>query len=118
MKNQIGLRGEALAVDYLKNKNYVIIEQNWRCRLGEIDIVVRDESVLVFCEVKTRRAESTQVARVNITESKREKMITAAQYYLNEHDLDDAIWRIDAIGIAIPRDGRAIIDHVEDVLDW
>lgn len=118
MKNQIGMRGEALAVEFLKKKQYEIIEQNWRCRLGEIDIVARDDIELVFCEVKTRRAESTQVALVNITESKREKMIRAAQYYLDEYDLDEAIWRIDAIGIAIPRNGEAIIDHVEDVLDW
>lgn len=118
MKNQIGMRGEALAVDFLKKKQYVIIEQNWRCRLGEIDIVAKNDDELVFCEVKTRRAESTQVALVNITESKREKMIRAAQYYLDEHDLDEIIWRIDAIGIAIPENGEAIIDHVEDVLDW
>ena len=118
MKNQIGVRGEALAVDYLTNKNYEIIEQNWRCRLGEIDIVAQDNAVLVFCEVKTRRAESTQLALVNITESKQKKMITAAQHYIDQHNLDQTIWRIDAIGIAIPRNGTAIIDHVEDVLDW
>ena len=118
MKKQIGTRGEALAVAFLENKHYEIIEQNWRCRWGEIDIVARDDEVLVFCEVKTRRAESTQLALVNITESKAQKMIAAAQHYLHEKELEDTLWRIDAIGVAIPRNGEAVIDHVEDVLDW
>ena len=88
VRKQIGIRGEALAVAYLENNNYKIIEQNWRCRWGEIDIIARANSVLVFCEVKTRRAESTEVALVNITENKARKMIVAAQHYLHEKDLE------------------------------
>lgn len=118
MKNEIGQGGESLAADYLKRKGYEIIEQNWRCRAGEIDIVAKEAECYVFCEVKTRRSNSTQQAFMNITKSKARKMIKAAQHYIHEKNLDDVLWRIDAIGIALPKNAQAIIDHVEDVLDW
>jgi len=118
MQQSTGATGEAIAINYLKNKGYDIIEQNWHCRAGEIDIVARESDIYIFCEVKTRRSNSTQQAFMNITEHKAEKMIKAAQHYIHEHELEDVLWRIDAIGIALPKNGQAIIDHVEDVLDW
>ncbi|MEM9950996.1 MAG: YraN family protein [Chloroflexota bacterium] len=118
MRKRIGAEGEALAIAHLKAKDYHIVEQNWHCQRGEIDIVARDGEVWVFCEVKTRRASSTQSALVNITAKKQEKMILAAQEYLHEHQLEDVIWRIDAIAVALPTNSEPIIDHVEDVLDW
>ena len=118
MRKTLGAQGEALAVAHLQKKDYQIIEQNWHCSRGEIDIVARDGDVWVFCEVKTRRSQSTQDAFVNLTQQKQKKMILAGQSYVAEHDLEDALWRIDAIGIAIPRHGEAIIEHVEDVLEW
>lgn len=118
MSSTLGTRGEDLAVNYLKNKGYTIIEQNWHCQRGEIDIVAQVGELWVFCEVKTRRSTSTQQAFVNITESKAKKIIASVQHYLHEHVLEDVVWRIDAIGIAIPHNGKPIIDHVEDALDW
>lgn len=118
MRKTLGAHGEALAIAYLREKNYHIVEQNWHCRRGEIDIVARHGEGWVFCEVKTRRSHSTQDALMNITARKQEKMILSAQLYIAKHNLDDVMWRIDAIGIAIPHNGQAIIDHVEDVLDW
>lgn len=118
MRKQIGADGEAIAVAHLKAKGYSIIEQNWHCQRGEIDIVAQDSDTWVFCEVKTRRSASTQQALVNITPKKQERMILAAQTYIAEHQLEDVLWRIDAIAVAMPSSGQAIIDHVEDVLDW
>lgn len=118
MNNSIGAEGETLAVSYLKNKGYEIVEQNWHCLWGEIDIIAKNQSTWIFCEVKTRRSNTTQNAFVNITPSKRKKMIASAQQYLHEHNLGDAIWQIDAIGVAIMKNTAPKIDHVEDALDW
>ena len=117
-KDSIGKKGEEIAVKYLQDKGFEIIEQNWHCQWGEIDIIAKTQSVWIFCEVKTRTSESTQQAFMNISTSKRKKLIASAQQYLHEHELDDAIWQIDAIGIALTRNQIPKIDHVEDALDW
>lgn len=118
MTHSIGKLGEDFAVAHLTACGYDIIERNWHCQWGEIDIVARTDSIWVFCEVKTRKNSTTQRALMNITPAKRKKMVLAAQQYLHEHDLDDAIWRIDAIAVAITNNGQPEIDHVEDALDW
>lgn len=114
----LGLRGENLAAQYLKEKDYIILETNWHCRLGEIDIVAQTGATYVFCEVKTRRGKNVQDALVAITLKKRQRFVKAVYHYLNEHGLEDVLWRIDAIGIALPPQGKPIIEHVEDALDW
>lgn len=117
-KQSLGAKGEKLAAQYLEKKEYTIITMNWRCRQGEIDIVAQHGEIYIFCEVKTRRSMTVQDALASITLSKREKFIKAVYHYLNAHELDEIVWRIDAIGIALPPNGKAIIEHVEDALDW
>lgn len=117
-KQDLGSRGETLAAQYLEEKAYHILDSNWHCRFGEIDIVAKDGDVYVFCEVKTRRTNNVQEALAAITASKAEKFTKAVYHYLNEHQLEDVVWRIDAIGIALPPRGKVIIEHVEDALDW
>jgi len=117
-KQDLGTKGENLAAQYLAKKGYTILETNWHCRQGEIDIVARNGETYVFCEVKTRHSNNVQDALAAITPGKREKFIKAVYYYLNENELDDILWRIDAIGIALPAQGKVMIEHVEDALDW
>ncbi len=117
-KQTIGARGEQLAAEYLQEHGYLIRTRNWHCHAGEIDIIAEDNQVLVFVEVKTRRAVSTEYAFMNITPQKRRKMIAAAQEYLAIHDLTESAWRIDAVAVIIHKNEPPSIDHVEDVLDW
>jgi len=117
-KQDLGSQGEKLAAQYLDEKGYTILDSNWHCRLGEIDIIALDGETYVFCEVKTRRANNAQEALVGITASKAKKFTKAVYHYLSEHDLEDVLWRVDAIGIAISTQGQVIIEHVEDALDW
>lgn len=117
-KRKLGDVGETLAITHLQDKGYRIVDTNWSCKRGEIDIVANDGETLVFVEVKTRRAQSTADSFVAITARKRKKLIASAQLYLHEHALDDVMWRIDAIGIALPKNHQPIIDHVEDALAW
>jgi len=113
-----GQHGEALAVAYLQKKGYEIVARNWHCQYGEIDIVARGELGLVFIEVKTRHAATVNSALTAITAKKRDKLIKSAYSYISAHDLDDEHWRIDAIGIALNKQRKPIIAHVEDALDW
>lgn len=114
----LGARGEALAQQYLINQGYEIITCNWSTRYGEIDIIARSNGVIVFVEVKTRQGRDTESAFAGISRAKHERLVKAAYQYLHEHELDDARWRMDAIGIALRGRGGPVIDHVEDAFDW
>lgn len=114
----LGQRGEQLAVNYLLQKGFSIVGRNWRCTHGELDIIARKAHTLVFVEVRARRADNSEMAFESITPRKRDKLIALANLYLTAHDLEDADWRVDVIGIGIPRSGAPIIHHAEDALDW
>lgn len=117
-KRAFGQSGESIAAEYLKGRGCVVVEVNWRCPQGEIDIIARDGETLLFVEVRSRHAASTEPALESITTRKQAKMISAAQLYLARHKLESAAWRIDVIAVAIPKTGAPIIEHVENALDW
>lgn len=113
--HQIGQHGEQLASTYLQAQGYEIIERNWRCPYGEIDLVARLDDVTIFCEVKTRRG-TDHNALASLTPHKRERLLRSAQWYSHQNDINH--WRIDAIGILMKTDDTHQINHVEDALDW
>ncbi len=113
-----GQRGEQLAAAFLRECNYEIVASNWRCKVGELDIIARQANVLVFVEVRTRHANSSEPALESITPRKRAKLIKLAHTYLEANNLSEWQWRIDVIAIGIPREGKPIIEHIEDALDW
>ncbi len=113
-----GRYGEQLAKTYLEQNGYQIVITNWRCSIGEIDIVAQQGNMLVFVEVRSRHMDSTEASFESITKRKQLKMSNAAEAYISEHQLENQVWRIDVIGVAIPRSGKAIIDHAEDALGW
>lgn len=117
-KRKLGDLGEELAAKHLQANGYTIYTTNWYCRRGELDIVAQLGEVWVFAEVKTRRSAHINDAFVGITPAKREKLVAAVYAFLDEHDLDDVIWRIDAIGVALWQGKKPLIAHVEDALDW
>ena len=73
-KQEIGKKGETVAVRYLKKQGYRIVEQNYRSKVGEIDIIARDKQSLVFVEVKTRTNEKFGLPETSITQEKLEKI--------------------------------------------
>jgi len=117
-RHELGTFGEGLAAAFLRQQGYAIVETNWHCEHGELDIVARRDETLVFVEVRTRHSSSTDLAFMSVDARKQEKLVNLAQVYLAMHDLDDTAWRIDVIGIAVPRQGQPVIEHVEDALDW
>lgn len=117
-RKSLGQRGEQLAAAYLRKRGYHILDSNWRHSLGELDIVAREGETLVFVEVRTRHADSTERAFESITPYKRHRLITLAHAYLSVCKLETTNWRVDVIAIAIPRFGPPLLDHAEDALSW
>ena len=113
-----GRYGEQLAMKYLLVAGYEIVTTNWRCSHGEIDIIAKKDNAIIFVEVRSRHAENTEASFESVNKRKQIKLATLANDYIDAHNLDNMIWRIDVIGVAIPRSGDAIIEHVEDALDW
>ena len=117
-KQSFGQRGEQLAVNHLTSQGYTITTTNWHCRYGEIDIIARQATTIVFVEVRTRHADLTDAAFASISQRKRERLIRAVHVYLANHHLEESLWRVDVIAIAFPPSGKPVIQHVLDALDW
>jgi len=101
----LGQRGEQLAAEYLQAQGYTILARNWRCPSGEIDIVARHGDILVFVEVRARRAARYGTPEESITPRKRSKLVAAAYTYLQEAELTESNWRIDVVAIELASDG-------------
>ncbi|MDQ5987256.1 MAG: hypothetical protein CSYNP_02993 [Syntrophus sp. SKADARSKE-3] len=113
-----GKQGEDLAVQYLRKKGYRIVERNFRCPFGEMDIVARQGNVLVFVEVRSRRSEGWFGEPVESVGSiKQRKLSRIALAYLQKRNLLDCKARFDVVGVKIKPDGHAI-EIVQDAFDF
>lgn len=111
----LGAFGEALAARHLIEQGLVLLDRNWRCAAGEIDLVLRDGRVLVVCEVKTRSSVAFGSPLEAVTEQKAARLRRLAARWLADHDLRPDDVRIDLIGVlAVP--GRPVeVQHVRGV---
>lgn len=116
-KRSFGSESEQRAAHYLQNKGYQILGMNWRCKIGELDIIAKDGDQIVFIEVRSRHTDSTEAAFESVIPRKQRKLINLAYHFLEAHDLSDADWRIDVIAIAVPRLGEYLIEHAENALE-
>jgi putative endonuclease len=115
-KQVLGKEGERVAEQYLKNKGYKLIERNYRCALGELDLIVLDRRVVVFVEVKTRTGHGYGSPLEAVEFRKQRKMIQAAQYFLSEKKLHQRDARFDVVGISWL--GREpVVEHIENAFE-
>lgn len=84
-RRKVGVDGEAYAARWYASRGYDIIERNWRCVEGEIDLIVRDGGVLVFCEVKTRSSDRFGTGLEAVTIAKQKRLRVLAAKWLREH---------------------------------
>jgi len=108
----VGAYGERLAARYLTDAGLEVIDRNWRCRQGEIDIVALDGGCLVVCEVKTRRTLDFGSPVEAVTARKAARLRRLAACWLAEHDLGVQDVRVDVIGVLRPPRGPAQIEHL------
>ena len=95
----VGSQGERDAADFLRGLGATIRETNFRCPVGEIDLIAEMDGALVFCEVKRRRNTLRGRPAEAVTPSKQRKIIRAAQWYMASHMLPDMLVRFDIIEI-------------------
>ena len=111
-----GSWGEAVAAEYLRKKRYKAIASGYRCRFGEIDLIVSDRKYLVFVEVKLRKTSSFALAREYVDHNKQNRLRATASFYLSENPTE-LMSRFDVIEIYAP-EGPATkkpeIIHLED----
>ena len=88
------------------SKGYRILERNFRCRQGEIDLVAEDEQDIIFVEVKTRRGVSFGLPEDAVTIRKRRKLVEVASNYLDFHTCSDRSWRIDVVAVQFSSSGK------------
>ncbi|WHH59432.1 YraN family protein [Petroclostridium sp. X23] len=98
-KKQIGALGEQEAANYLIKNHYTIIDKNFRCRLGEIDIIAREGEYIVFIEVKTRKDCRFGIPAEAVDYYKRNKIIQIAQYYLMQKRMHGRNIRFDVVEV-------------------
>jgi putative endonuclease len=110
----IGQAGEAKARAWLEEKGYRFLEQNWWCKLGEIDLVMQDGKTRVLVEVRLRTAKGYGSGIDSVTISKQRKLLKAAQAYQKALDYWGDI-RIDVIGIE-KKDDDWKIEHIENAI--
>ena len=118
-KQVLGKEGERIAEAYLRKKGYKLVERNFRCALGELDLIVLDRRVLVFVEVKTRTGDGFGTPFEAVEFRKQQKMIQAAQYFIAQKGLQQRDSRFDVVGISWL--GREpIVEHIENAfeLSW
>jgi len=111
----LGRYGEALAARHLVERGMVVLDRNWRCELGEIDLVLRDGRVLVVCEVKTRSSQDYGSPVEAVTEQKAARLRRLAARWLADHALQPDDVRIDLVGVLVAGGTPAAVEHVPGV---
>lgn len=105
--SDVGRWGEELAAQALIAHGYTVIERNWRCPAGEIDLIAQESGAWVFVEVKLRRGHSFGTPEEGVTARKSERLLNAGLAYIEQHQLDGVDWRIDVLAIDIGPSGKA-----------
>lgn len=108
----VGTAYEQIAGRFLEKKGFQILEYNYRCRAGEIDLIARDREYLVFCEVKYRRTKSAGSALEAVDTKKQKRLYRCAQQYVAAHKIPDAAARFDVVAI----EGNEVC-HIENAFE-
>jgi len=115
-KKELGKKGEEKAIRFLKKRGYRLIEKNYVCKMGEMDIIAREKDTLVFIEVKTRTSMMFGPPQLAVTSSKQRQLSKIALYYLKEKRLEDVKARFDVVAILLEQQGEKI-ELIKDAFD-
>ena len=113
---ELGERGEALAFEKIKHLGYTHIIKNYRCRLGEVDLVAKDGDVLVFIEIKTRKGRPLGFAKEAVNLRKRKQLSKVALNYMKTNDCCDVSARFDVVAVSVGG-GSPQIEVIQNAFD-
>ena len=108
----MGAYGEQVAERHLVEAGMVVLDRNWRCDEGEIDLVLREGRVLVVCEVKTRASNDRGTPHEAITDAKLHRLHRLGQRWAQARGLRPDETRVDLVAVLRPSRGAAVVDHV------
>jgi putative endonuclease len=114
-RRELGAYGEAYAARHLTDQGMVLLDRNWRCDQGEIDLVLRDGRVLVVCEVKTRSSTAFGSPLEGVTEQKAARLRRLAARWLAAHQVHPDDVRLDLVGVLVRPGGPPQVEHVQGV---
>ena len=107
--NQVGVQGEQIAGEYLESQGYTIVCRNFRCRIGELDIVAKKDGYLVFCEVKSRLTKRYGAPMEAVHRSKQQKIVRTAEFFMLTKGIGDVNVRFDVIEVFADK-----VNHVQN----
>ena len=111
----IGAFGEDISENYLKNLGYRILDKNFRCKCGEIDLIAFNKGYVCFIEVKTRYGTNFGIPAESVTTSKQHKIYKTAQVYILRKNIIDSNFRFDVMEILLNSDNNDfLVNHIED----
>lgn len=116
VNKETGKLGEDIAVHYLKQNGYVILDRNFECRQGEIDIIAKDKEEIVFIEVKTRTNNKYGTPSEAVNKIKQNHMLQTIKYYLYIRNLSDEFIRIDVIEVYI-KNNIYKVNHIKQAFE-
>ncbi len=111
----LGVYGEAFAARHLTGQGMILLDRNWRCELGEIDLVLRDGRVLVICEVKTRSSLAFGSPVEAVTEKKARRLRRLGARWLAEHAVRPEDVRLDLVGVLVTGSRPVELEHLRGV---
>lgn len=112
----LGRLGETLALKKIKSLGYECVTRNYRCSLGEVDLIARDGDTLVFIEIKTRKGKTLDYAKEAVDARKKRQLSKVALAYMKAHDCCDVKSRFDVVAINLDGDGKEI-EVVKDAFE-
>lgn len=115
-KQETGRSGEEIASKYLEREGYKILDRNFNCHQGEIDIIAKDKNEIVFIEVKTRTNKKYGFASEAVNENKQKHLLSAIKYYIYIKKYEKCFIRIDVIEVYM-KNGKVNINHIKQAIE-
>lgn len=115
-RQALGHYGEDVAERHLRAQGMAVLERNWSCAEGEIDLVLREGDTLVICEVKTRSSTAAGTPHEAITDAKLARLVRLGQRWVEVRGLRPPEMRVDLVAVLRPARGAAVVDHVRGLV--
>ena len=116
-RKELGRKGEEIALSFLKKKGYHILDKNFRCPLGELDIVAREGDQIIFIEVKTRRSSGFGPPEESLNYIKKKRLTRLALFYLTNNRLKGVCCRFDVVAIVFKKEKVEAIHLIKNAFE-